>query len=97
MRMSRSKPASVAGFAEEAKPLHGARSKRAVNVSVSRALVDEAKALGVNLSETLEAALQSRLKAAREQAVRDEIRSAVDAFNEDFDRNGLWSDGIRPW
>ena len=95
--MSRSKPASASGFAEDAKPLRGAPSKRAVNVSVSRALVDEAKALGVNLSETLEAALQSRLKAAREQAVRDEIRSAVDAFNEDFDRNGLWSDGIRPW
>lgn len=95
--MSRTKPASVAGFSEDARPMRGAPPKRAVNVSVSRALVDEAKALGVNLSETLEAALQARLKAAREQAVRDELRSAIDAFNDDFDRNGLWSDGIRPW
>ncbi len=95
--MRHSKPAPATGFAEDAKPLRGTPRKRAVNLSVSRALVDEAKALGVNLSETLEAALQARLKAAREQAMRDELRPAIDAFNEDFDRNGLWSDGIRPW
>jgi len=97
MRVTNIKPTPHKGFSETARPLRGLASKRAVNLSVSRALVDEAKALGVNLSETLEAALHARLKAARELALREELRTAINAFNEDFDRNGLWSDGIRPW
>ncbi len=87
-------PARPAGFAEDAPR---AAPRRAVNLSVPQTLVDEARAAGINLSETLEAALLARLKAIRARALREELRPAVDAFNEDFDRNGLWSDGVRPW
>lgn len=96
MRMSRPNRSRPPGFSETARPPRIA-SRRAVNLSVPGTLVDEARALGINLSETLEAALHTRLRAARESALREELRPAIDAFNEDFDRNGLWSDGIRPW
>lgn len=93
--MSQRNPSrSAPGFADDA-PRPAPR--RAVNLSVPRTLVDEARAAGINLSETLEAALLARLKTIRARALREELRPAVDAFNEDFDRNGLWSDGVRPW
>lgn len=95
--MKHPKPSRSAGFEESASALSPRAGKRAVNLSVSRALVEEAKELGVNLSETLEAALHTRLATARERKLRDALRPAIDAFNEDFDRNGLWSEGIRPW
>ncbi|MFN3261987.1 MAG: type II toxin-antitoxin system CcdA family antitoxin [Pikeienuella sp.] len=59
--------------------------KRAVNLSLDAALVEEAKALGVNLSAAAEAGLR---EAARE-AWRRENAEAIARANEWVEKNGL--------
>ncbi|MFC5069204.1 type II toxin-antitoxin system CcdA family antitoxin [Flaviflagellibacter deserti] len=57
-------------------------SKRAVNLSVDAELLDEAKAMGINLSHLAEAALSKAIRLERERRWRAENRTAL----EDFDR-----------
>ncbi len=59
--------------------------KRAVNLSLDAALVEEAKALGVNLSAAAEAGLR---EAARE-AWRRENAEAMAAWSRWVEENGL--------
>ena len=72
---------------------HNARRKKAVNLYVDAQLLDAAKEQGLNLSALLERALK------QEQAHRwlEENRQAIEATNEDVRKNGMWSDGLRPW
>lgn len=65
-------------------------AKRAVNLSVDAALLAEAKALGANLSQTLEDALRAKLREQRHQQWRDENRAAIEESNAELDRNGMW-------
>lgn len=65
-------------------------TKRAVNLSVDAALLAEAKALGTNLSQTLEDALRAKLREQRHQQWRDENRAAIVASNAELERNGMW-------
>jgi antitoxin CcdA len=76
--------------ATEAKP-----QKRAVNLRVDAKMLDEARALDINLSATLEQALTATLKAQREAKWREEHAPAMEALNEFVRKNGLWSDGMR--
>ena len=64
-----------------------------MNLSVDAQLLDAAKEQGLNLSALLERALK------QEQAHRwlEENRQAIEATNEDVRKNGMWSDGLRPW
>lgn len=71
--------------------------KRAVNVSLDPALLDEAKAAGLNVSGVLHEALRAKLKAHREAAWRAENRAAIEASNAELEKNGLWCDDLRPW
>jgi antitoxin CcdA len=69
--------------------------KRAVNLRVDSQLLDEAKALDINLSATLESALAITLKAQREAKWLEENREAIAAYNEYFTKNGCFSDSFR--
>jgi antitoxin CcdA len=69
---------------------HPKRRKKAVNLSVDAELVEEAKAAGTNLSAVLEDALRAKLKEQRWQKWREENREAIQASNEELERNGLW-------
>lgn len=70
-------------------------TKRAVNVSLRADLVDEAKALGTNISAVLERALEAEHRQRRAERWRQENREAIDEANAELARNGLWSDGLR--
>lgn len=70
-------------------------SKRAVNLRVDAKMLDEAKALDINLSATLEQALATTLKAQREAKWIAEHKPAMEALNKFVQKNGLWSDGMR--
>ncbi len=70
-------------------------SKRAVNVSVRADLIDEAKALGTNISAVLERALDEEHRHQRAERWRAENAAAIDEANAELARNGLWSDGLR--
>ena len=69
--------------------------KKACNVSVNEDLLRQAKALGINLSQTLEAELEKRVREARAKAWAEENRDAIESQNRWVEKNGLWSDGIR--
>ena len=69
--------------------------KRAVNLRVDSKLLDEAKALEINLSAALENALTVTLKAQREAKWLEENREAIEAYNAYFNKHGCFSDSMR--
>ncbi len=66
--------------------------KRAVNVFVDGDLIDDARRLQINLSETLEGRLRRLVKAEREKRWLEENRAAIEAYNERVAREGILSD-----
>lgn len=69
--------------------------KKATNLSIRKDLLEEARAYKINLSQTLEAALQVELKKEKERRWLEENRAAIEAYNRHIERDGLWSDGMR--
>ncbi|MBN9019552.1 MAG: type II toxin-antitoxin system CcdA family antitoxin [Rhizobiales bacterium] len=86
---------AMANAAARAERRKSAPGKRAVNVSVRADLVDEAKALGTNMSAVLERALEAEHRQRRAERWREANREAIDEANAELERNGLWSDGLR--
>lgn len=63
--------------------------KRPTNVTLDAALVDDARALGVNVSQACENGLRQQLRAARERQWRDENREAIAASNAYVEASGV--------
>jgi antitoxin CcdA len=70
-------------------------SKKAVNVSIQSELLDAARAEGINLSATLEAALVDQLRVRKRERWRADNAQAIEAYNSDVDRNGSFGDHAR--
>lgn len=70
-------------------------AKKACNVSINGDLLAQARALGINLSQTLEAELEKRVREAKAKAWADENREAIEAYNRYVAEHGVWSDGLR--
>jgi antitoxin CcdA len=66
--------------------------KRAVNLFVDVDLLDEARRLRINLSETLERRLRSMVRAEQEKRWLEENKVAIAAYNLRISRDGLLSD-----
>jgi antitoxin CcdA len=69
--------------------------KRAVNLFVDVELLDEARRLNINISETLERRLRSLVRAEQEKRWREENRDAISSINAFIDRHGLLADRLR--
>jgi antitoxin CcdA len=67
--------------------------RKAVNLSIDSTLLSEAREQGLNLSQVLERALREE-RARRWLA---ENKDAIEAYNEDIRKHGVWSEGLRPW
>ena len=71
------------------------RAKKAVNVSISSDLLEAARNQDINLSATLEAALEGQLRRRR----RDEWLAAngdsIEAYNRDVEKRGAFGDTLR--
>ena len=63
--------------------------KRATNVSMSDALVQQAKQLGVNISQACERGLTEEVARVRRERWLEENREAIEAYNERVEREGL--------
>jgi antitoxin CcdA len=72
-------------------------SKRAVNVSIDAGVLDMAKGMNINLSQTLEDALRKRTQDERDRRFQDEHREAIEAHNHFIEKNGIWSKKYRSW
>lgn len=77
----------------DAHPPYG--PKKATNVSINKELLMEAKALGINLSATLEAGLRDAVRRHKREQWLAENSDAIEAYNEHIKQNGLFSDGRR--
>ncbi|QMW23506.1 type II toxin-antitoxin system CcdA family antitoxin [Sandaracinobacteroides saxicola] len=64
-------------------------TRRAVNITLTSSLVDEAKSIGLNLSRVCEAALASAVKAEQAAAWKRENQAAIEATNAWVEKHGL--------
>ena len=69
--------------------------KRAANVSINQGLLEDAKALDINLSATLERALVEEVRARKRAKWLEDNREAIAAYNARIERDGLASDHVR--
>lgn len=70
-------------------------TKKPANVSVRADLLAEARELGLNLSRTLEVALEQAIRESRRQRWLDENREALEAYGRHVERDGLFADRFR--
>ena len=66
--------------------------KRAVNLFVDADLLDEARRLRINISDTLERRLRSIVRAEQEKRWLESNQAAIAAYNQRVSRDGLLSD-----
>jgi antitoxin CcdA len=74
-----------------------AGGKTRIEVTIDAELAAEAKAAGIDPSDALERALKQETKEARWSRWREENRAAIEASNDELERNGLWCDAYRTW
>jgi antitoxin CcdA len=70
-------------------------SKKAVNLSVDAALLREARERDINLSATLERALEDMLRQGRRARWVAENKSRIEAYNADVETHGAFADTLR--
>lgn len=69
--------------------------KRAANVSINQGLLEEAKALDINLSATLERALEAEVRARKRERWLAENRAAIQGYNAWVSEHGVFSPMFR--
>jgi antitoxin CcdA len=69
--------------------------KRSANLTISANLLDRAKSLKINLSQTLEERLAQVVREAEAEEWLAANRKAIDAYNERVGRDGVWSEQVR--
>lgn len=72
-----------------------ATGKRPVNLSIAAHLVDEARSQGINLSATLEYALEDALRRSRRDRWIAENTAGIAAYNDQVDEHGAFGDALR--
>lgn len=70
-------------------------SKKATNLSINSDLLSRARKLNINLSATLEQALERELRKAERNNWLKNNKKAIDELNKLADKKGLFSDAYR--
>lgn len=70
-------------------------SKKPVNLSINSDLLAAARELNINLSATMEAALEETVAMVRRERWIEENDAAIAAYNERVESDGVFSDGLR--
>ena len=65
------------------------RPRKSTNLSLAADLVEEAKALDINLSRACEAGLEAALKEERKRRWQEDNRTAAEAWNVWIEEHGL--------
>ena len=69
--------------------------KRPANLTISAKLLDKARHLKINLSQTLEERLAQLVREAEAAEWLASNRKAIDAYNARVESHGVWSDKLR--
>lgn len=70
-------------------------TKKPTNVSINSDLLAKARALKINLSATLEAALEEQVSAKQREAWKRDNQAAIEAYNRMVDAQGTFGDSLR--
>lgn len=71
--------------------------KKAANLSINSSLLDQARSLGINLSATLEQALEAEIRKQTRQKWLEANREALGNCNALTEKEGLFADKHRPF
>jgi len=63
--------------------------RKPVNLSLDTGVVEAARAAGINLSQTCEAALRAAARAERERQWKEENKESIEAWNAWVEEHGL--------
>lgn len=69
--------------------------KKPTNLSINSDLLTKARALKINLSATLESALEAQVRLSAREEWLKENKKAIISLNELVENNGLFSDSYR--
>ena len=72
-----------------------AAPKKSANLSINADLLQQAKKLNINLSQTLEQHLTDIVREAQRSQWLQENQSALEEYNRRIEANGTFSDGLR--
>ena len=72
-----------------------AAPKKPANLSINADLLQQAKQLNINLSQTLEQHLADIIRQAQRSQWLAENKSALDEYNRRIEKHGTFSDGLR--
>ena len=73
----------------ERNPSQSRPARRAANVTLPESLIQEAKTLGINISQACEKGLAASVGEARAAAWLKENRPALDAWNDYVEKHGI--------
>jgi antitoxin CcdA len=71
------------------RPQEAHMTKRATNLTIDPLLLDEARALNINLSATFEASLRDAVRKQKAAKWLEENRAAIQSSNEWVEKHGL--------
>ena len=74
---------------------HSSADKKAVNLTIAARLVEAARASNINLSATLERALEDALRQAQRERWLEENAAGMVAYNAQVDEHGVFADTLR--
>jgi len=69
--------------------------KKSANLSINADLLQQAKQLNINLSQTLEQHLVEIVRQAQSSRWLEENKNALDEYNRRIETHGTFSDGLR--
>jgi antitoxin CcdA len=73
----------------------GTPIKKPTNLSIRSDLLEDARALDINLSAELEKHLTEVVRQRRAEQWLKDNREAIEAYHRYVEKNGVWSDGLR--
>jgi antitoxin CcdA len=69
--------------------------KRATNLSLNAKVLDSARELGLNLSQTVDRLLAEEVRRLQAEAWLERNRAAIDAYNTRVEKAGMWNQSLR--
>jgi antitoxin CcdA len=75
--------------------LNPAGPKKSANLSINAELLQQAKELNINLSQTLEQHLTEIVRQAKHEQWLTENKDALDEYNRRVESRGAFSDGLQ--
>jgi antitoxin CcdA len=71
------------------------RIKKAVNVLIPTDLIEAARAQKINLSATLQSAIEQRLRLGRREKWLAENADSIESYNRDVEERGTFGERVR--